>query len=111
MGKHWQQATSLDHAYAWWSQSSTHMRGKLTQVTSKLSNYHLPSTHMRTFLRICVGLSPIGHRPTPHAYNYTDQHTRGGVTPDHAYAYAWDSHPFGHGPTPHAHNYTDHAYA
>ncbi|MED6214758.1 hypothetical protein PIB30_106491, partial [Stylosanthes scabra] len=119
---------------------------------------------MRTFLRICVGLSFIGHRPTPyalqrdsqmthplhpltqpsltthayayiptpmrgtlthrptpHAHNYTDHayawwsrqttHMRGRVTPDHAYAYARDSHPFGHGPTPHAHNYTDHAYA
>ncbi|MED6117229.1 hypothetical protein PIB30_108056, partial [Stylosanthes scabra] len=46
---------------------------------------------MRTFLRICVGLSSIGHRPTPHAHNYTDQHpTHFNVTHKWLHhAYAW----------------------
>ncbi|MED6117348.1 hypothetical protein PIB30_109191, partial [Stylosanthes scabra] len=57
---------SVIHAYAWEAASSHVPESRLAHSKRELSK--------GTFLRICVGLSSIGHRPTPHAYNYADQH-------------------------------------
>ncbi|MED6172825.1 hypothetical protein PIB30_053529, partial [Stylosanthes scabra] len=67
---------SVIHAYAWEAASSHVTESRLAHSKRELSkgSPSLASTHMRTFLRICVGLSSIGHRPTPHTYNYADQH-------------------------------------
>ncbi|MED6141712.1 hypothetical protein PIB30_106233, partial [Stylosanthes scabra] len=73
---------SVIHAYAWEAASSHVPESRLAHSKRELSkgSPSLASTHMRTFLRICVGLSSIGHRPTLYAHNYTD------------HAYAWWNH-------------------
>ncbi|MED6190632.1 hypothetical protein PIB30_107715, partial [Stylosanthes scabra] len=87
-------ATPPDHAYAWWSQSSTRMRGKLLQVTSQshAHAYAYIPTHMRENLihwpQTNTPRTQL-HDPSSPFKTTITYHPRICV---HSYAYAWDFH-------------------